>query len=265
MRRLSALVSKELLDIRRNWAALAPVLIATLILLLVSLFVLVVTPALRGRSFGDDSDLSKVVGAAVGAHTELSETGRIQLFLFQQFLLFFLLTPTTGAMSLAAHAVVGEKLARTLEPLLATPITTAELLIAKVLGALIPTMAISAIGVALYFAILSLAAEPGVMMAMVSARTFLLLVVVGPMIAMVSLQAALAISSRVNDARTAQQFGVFIVLPLMAVVMAQFAGAIWLSAAMLAFVGLGLFGAWVLLTLVSVALFQREAILTRWR
>src|SRR5207237_6909047 len=115
------------------------------------------------------------------------------------------------------------------------------------------------------FAILSVAAEPGVMMAMRSARTLLLLVVVGPMIALVSLQAALAISSRVNDARTAQQFGVFIVLPLMAVVMAQFSGAIWLSAAMLGFIGLGLFGVWVLLIVVSVALFQREAILTRWR
>ena len=42
-------------------------------------------------------------------------------------------------LSAAAHAVVGEKQARTLEPLLATPITTVELLVAKVLGALVPT------------------------------------------------------------------------------------------------------------------------------
>ena len=60
----------------------------------------------------------------------------MQLFLFQQFLMLFLLTPITGAMALAAHAIVGEKQARTLEPLLATPITTFELLAAKVLGAL---------------------------------------------------------------------------------------------------------------------------------
>ena len=54
--------------------------------------------------------------------------------------------PITGAMALAAHAIVGEKQARTLEPLLATPITTTELLVAKVLGALVPTLAISAAG-----------------------------------------------------------------------------------------------------------------------
>ena len=53
-------------------------------------------------------------------------------------------------MALAAHAIVGEKQARTLEPLLATPLTTLELLMAKVLGALLPTLAISLVGLALY-------------------------------------------------------------------------------------------------------------------
>jgi ABC-2 type transport system permease protein len=265
MSRLSTLLSKELLDIRRNRAALAPVVIATLVLLVVALFLLVITPGLRGEQLGNDADLSRIARGALEGHEELTEAGRVQLFLFQQFLLFFLLTPTTGAMALAAHAVVGEKQARTLEPLLATPITTTELLVAKVLGALLPTLAISAGGVALYFGVLWLAAEPGVMAAMFGTRTLILLGLVGPAIALVSLQAALAISSRVNDARTAQQFGVLIVLPLMAVVVAQFSGAIWLSASVLAFVALGLFGFWVLLTLLSVKLFEREAILTRWR
>ena len=65
----------------------------------------------------------------------------------------------------------------------------------------------------------------------------------GPRIAVddVTLEVAqgeiVVISSRVNDPRTAQQFGV----------------------------ALGLFGVWILLTLFSVALFEREAILTRWR
>ena len=43
------------------------------------------------------------------------------------------------------------------------------------------------------------------------------MVLVGPLSALVALQLALIISSRVNDARTAQQFGVLIVLPLTAI------------------------------------------------
>ena len=58
----------------------------------------------------------------IGAPADLSDDARVQLFLFQQFLLVFLLMPITGAMSLASHAVIGEKQARTLEPLLATPL-----------------------------------------------------------------------------------------------------------------------------------------------
>ena len=71
--------------------------------------------------------------------------------------------------------------------------------------------------------------------------------------------------SRVNDPRTAQQFGVLIVLPLTAVLIGQFTGRFWLSATAMALVGGGLVVVWLLLTMVSVALFDRETILTRWK
>src|SRR4029450_6238803 len=169
-----------------------------------------------------------------------------------QFLMLFLLTPITGAMALAAHAIVGEKQARTLEPLLATPMTTYELLTAKVVGALAPTLAISLAGLAIYFAGILLFAAPGVAASMASARTFAVVLLVAPAPARVSLQAAILISSRVNDARTAQQFGVLIILPLTGILVAQFVGAVWLSAAALAWIGVGLLGVWMLLTLASV-------------
>ena len=262
--RLRTLFKKEVLDLSRNRAALLPVALVALISLALPFTVVVIVPAITGQSLGDDTDLVKV-SLVAGIHPELSADGRIQLFLFEQFLLVFLLMPITGAMALAAHAVVGEKQARTLEPLLATPITTFELLVAKVLGALVPTLTISTAALAAYFGCVALFAEPGVAGAMISIRTALLVALVGPAAALVSLQAAIVISSRVNDARTAQQFGVLIIIPLTAVFVAQFMGALWLSATAIGFLGLGLFGAWILLTLVSVTLFQREVILTKWR
>jgi ABC-2 type transport system permease protein len=264
MTRFRTLVVKELLDLARNRAAFVPVILVTLLSFFLPLTIIVFIPAMTGRGLGDDADLMRVSRLA-GGPGDLSSNGRVQLFLFQQFLLLFLLTPITGAMSLAAHAVVGEKQARTLEPLLATPVTTGELLVAKVLGAFLPTMAISAVGLALYFGVLPLVAEPGVMSAMLSARTLLLVVVVGPMAALVALQAAMIVSSRVNDARTAQQFGVLIIIPLMVVLVGQFTGSLWLSAAALGMIGLGLCGLWMLLTALSIVMFERESILTRWR
>ena len=263
--RVRALLAKELLDLTRNPGALVPVALVTAVSLVVPLIVIVMVPAVTGRPLTDGGGGFAETARLLGIVTSLSDEAVAQLFLFQQFLLLFLVTPITGAMSLAAHAVVGEKQARTLEPLLATPITTLELLVAKVLGALIPTLAISAGGLVLYFAGIAAFGEPGVFAQMFNARTILLIVVLGPAAALVSLQAAIIISSRVNDPRTAQQFGVLIILPLTAVFVAQFTGSWWLSTSWVLLIGLGLVLAWVLLVLFSVALFERETILTRWR
>jgi ABC-2 type transport system permease protein len=261
---MRALLAKELLDLSRNRAALVPVALVTLVSLVVPLVVIVMIPMMTGRMLAEDAGLVEA-GRLFGVGTTLSDEALVQLFLFQQFLLLFLVTPITGAMSLAAHAVVGEKQTRTLEPLLATPITTVELLVAKVLGAIVPTLVVSFVGLALYLAGIAAFAEPNVFAHMFNARTVLLIVVLGPAAALVALQAAIVISSRVNDARTAQQFGVLIILPITAVFVAQFTGSWWLSTRWLLLVGAGLMAAWLLLVGVSVALFDRENILTRWR
>ena len=264
MTRVRALLAKELLDLSRNRLALLPVGLITILSLVLPFGIAVAIPVLTGQELGSDTDLVKVSAVAVG-HDTLTASARVQLFLFQQFLLLFLLTPITGAMALAAHAVIGEKQARTLEPLLATPVSTSELLVAKMLGALLPTLVISLAGLGLYLAGIVAMAAPGVAASMLSLRTAMLAVWVGPAAALVSLQSALVISSRVNDARTAQQFGVLIIIPLAAVLVAQFTGALWLSSTMLALLGLGLVGVWVVLVLLSVAIFDRDTILTRWR
>jgi ABC-2 type transport system permease protein len=259
-----ALFRKELLDLSRNRAALLPVALVTIVALALPFAITVVIPATTGQRLGSDADLVRV-SEAVDPRGHLTPDARVQVFLLQQFLMLFLLTPITGAMALAAHSVVGEKQARTLEPLLATPISTFDLLVAKVLGALVPTLAIALGGLALYAAGIAFLAESGVLRAMANLRTAVLVFCVGPSSALLSLQAAILISSRVNDPRTAQQFGILIVIPLTALLVAQFTGAVWLSAAALALIAGGLLIVWALFALLSVALFDRDTILTRWR
>jgi ABC-2 type transport system permease protein len=262
--RIRALVRRELLELSRNWMALMPVAAVTILALALPFLIAVAIPRLSGQPLANDSDLARV-SQIPGPRGALSGEAQIQLFLFQQFLMLFLIIPVTGAMALAAHAIIGEKQARTLEPLLATPVTTAELLVAKVLGALLPTLAIAAAGLVLYFAGIAWLAEPGVARAMASLRTATLVVLVGPGAALLALQTAIVVSSRVNDARTAQQFGVLIILPLSALLVAQFIGRVWLSAASLALLAAGIVALWLILLGVSVVLFDRETILTRWR
>src|SRR5437773_10833409 len=231
--RIRALVAKELVDLARNRMVLLPVVLVTIVTLATAFGIAIVLPMMSGHPLSEDTELSKL-STLTGLHDELSGDGRIQLFFFEQFLMLFLVIPVTGAMALASHSVVGEKQARTLEPLLATPITTLELLVAKVLGALLPTLAIAAAGLGLYFGGIVLLAAAGVARAMANARTAVLVALVGPAAALVALQTAIVISSRVNDPRTAQQFGVLIIVPLSALLVAQFVGPLWLSPAALA-------------------------------
>jgi ABC-2 type transport system permease protein len=69
----------------------------------------------------------------------------------------------------------------------------------------------------------------------------------------------------VNDPRSAQQIAVLLVMPLMVMFVGQIAGAFAATTGMLALVTGGIAVAWVLLVLLSVALFDRETILTRWK
>lgn len=262
--RIRALLRKEWLDLRRNPGALLPVLIVSVIALVLPFVIGVLLPAMTGDPLGDDRDLLRVSRYG-GAASGLSPDGRVQFFLMQQFLLLFLLTPITGAMALAAHSIVGEKQARTLEPLLATPISTVELLVAKVLGALWPSLAISLLSATAFLGGLHWLAQPGVAAAMLNTRTVLLLFFVGPAASLVAVQAAIIVSSRVNDARTAQQAGVLLILPITALLVAQFTGTFWLSNRALALIGLALLAWWLVLLAASVWLFRRETILTRWR
>jgi hypothetical protein len=56
-----------------------------------------------------------------------------------------------------------------------------------------------------------------------------------------------------------------LILPLSGLLIAQFVGWTWLSARSLLLVAAGLVAVWALLAVITVALFDRETILTRWR
>ena len=102
-------------------------------------------------------------------------------------------------------------------------------------------------------------------MGVLSRRSMALLCLVGPLAALAALQLTIAVSSRVNDPRSAQQFAVLLVLPLVVLFVGQFAGAFIVTTPVLVLVAIALAGAWIALIAFSAALFERETILTRWK
>jgi ABC-2 type transport system permease protein len=168
-------------------------------------------------------------------------------------------------MSFAGHSLIGEKQTRSLEPLLASPITTLELLLAKGLGALVPSLIILFCASAIFFGGIALLAQPGVLNVVLNARSALVVFALGPAASLVALQIGVLVSSRVNDPRTAQQYSAFLILPLTALFAVQFTGAVLMTVPFILLLILITAGVWALLVAVGVVLFDRETILTRWR
>jgi ABC-2 type transport system permease protein len=265
--RMLALLRKELADERQNLGLFVPSLIVAVVAILLPVFVAIVVTYATGERLSDSSDFEIAVElyrSQPGTRT-LDPEAAIQAYLFQFFAVMLVLIPVTSSMSLAAYSVVGEKQARTLEPLLVTPITTFELLGAKVLGAFLPSIALTAVSYIVYVLMTVIFARPGVAGILLGARSIATVFVLGPLAALAALQMAVCVSSRVNDARTAQQIGVLVILPIPGLLVGQLLGALTLSVPVIASIALGLLAINAGLIWLAIALFDRETILTRWK
>jgi ABC-2 type transport system permease protein len=268
LHRVTALARKDALELMRNPGAIIPALLMVLGSLFPAFLVIVVTPRMIGKTLEESGEFADEAARAVGMMPELAGlTGNamVQTFVFHQFSLLLLLVPIVSAMSLATHAVIGEKQARSLEPLLATPISTLELLTAKVATPFLFAMALTWSAALLYITGAVVFAEPGVWQAVLGTRFVLMFGLLGPLVALSSLLLSVIVSSRANDPRSAQQITGLLILPVTAVFVAQLMGLFIVGTAALL---LGAAGCLILngiLLWIGVQVFQREAILTRWK
>ena len=266
--RISAVARKDAAELVRNPGAILPAITMVVGALVPAFFVVVGAPMIAGRSLEESGEFAEEAQAAIGHIPELaglSGDGLIQAFLFHQFTLLLLLVPVVGAMALATHSVIGEKQSKALEPLLATPLSTLELLAAKTLTPFVFALALSWLAAGLFIAGVWLVSEPGVWRAMLGVRTFLMLCVLGPLVELAALQLSVIVSSRASDPRSAQQLTSLLILPITAVFVAQLMGAFIVGPAILLLGSLGCLILNAVLLWIGVQVFQRETILMRWK
>lgn len=266
--RVHALVTKDVAELTRTPGAILPPLAIGLASLVPPFLIALIAPALSGEALEDSEEFTRGAELALRLIPEmrgLEGAALLQSFVFHQSMIFLLMVPVVGAMALAAHAVISEKLARTLEPLLATPLGTGELLVAKTLAPLAVAMLATGLTLGAFAAGIFVFAEPGVLRSLIGARTALLFVVVGPLLALAALLLAVIMSSRVNDARTAQQLSALVILPIVAVFIGQVTGQFILGSRALLVSVMTLTLVDLALVWVGVRVFDRETILMRWK
>lgn len=189
-----------------------------------------------------------------------------QYFIVSQFMLLFMLMPLAIPVTIASYSIVGEKTTRTLEPVLATPVKTWELLVGKGLAAGIPAVVATWISFLIFvLGARFLAAGPDLIARLVDPLWLVAVFIVGPLMAVAAISVAVMVSSRANDPRVAEQLSMLVVIPLLALFFAQIAGLIYINRLVILWMAVGLAALDIVIGYFALVLFQREAILTRWQ
>ena len=251
---------REWIETVRNRLLMSTILIPPL--------VLTIAPIVLAAAVGEKALPPELAAQVVAQRPEWAAFRAGELagaFAVQQFLVFFLLMPAYIPLSIATFSIIGEKQARTLEPVLATPIRTSELLTGKAVAAIVPGVLAGWVTYVAFVALASLVYGPALFGVVTDASWLVGVFVLGPAVGLSSVVAGVIVSSRVGDPRVAQQIGGIIVIPIIAVTLLQATGTLLVGPAgylLLAIVVLviSLFG-----LRAGVAMFDREAILTRWR
>ena len=133
-------------------------------------------------------------------------------------LVYLLGIPVLVPIFVAAYSIAGERQQGTLEPVLTTPITRAELLLAKALAAMVPSLVVSYLVFAAFVAVVAVFAQPGVPAAVLRTSDVLAQILFTPLLAGWSIWVAMAISTRSTDVRVAQQISLLASVPTVIVV-----------------------------------------------
>lgn len=178
---------------------------------------------------------------------------------------FLVFIPAFLPSLIGSYSFVGEKIEKSLEPLLATPTTDEELLLGKCLASFVPCMAATFLAAAISGGILDYWSYNRLGVFLIpSVYWLLVLFVMAPLAGILSVEANVIISSKMNDVRAAQQTGGLVSLPiiLFVILAASFSLVSVLLAGLIILV---LAVADVSLFYLSKETFQREEILTKWR
>ena len=259
MEKIKAILYKEFQEIRKT-----KMIIYTMVILPV-VFSFVIIGTLNDENLFSNVD-EKVLHQHYPQYTHLSSKQIIQILILDQNTPMFLLIPMLLPVIIAAYSIIGEKERKTLESLLATPISVIELFLGKCLAAVMPAMGVTALS----FIIICI----GVDITTYKSFGFLLmpnwkwlysLVFLGTLGSFMSVTFCIIISSKLKDIRAAQQLGSLIILPVFLFNMLGLSGKLFMSFQVMLLGTVILIIANMILIYFGIKIFGREEILTKWK
>lgn len=250
---------KEIKEVIRNKSIWAPTLMVSLIF-----SVFLPLGLMLFMDFTQDSEISDFTAKIFGEQVDIA-TAMIG-FMVKQFTIFLLLIPAMVPSLIAPASIIMEKDSRTLEPLLATPIKTSELLLGKTLTSMIPSFVISTINfIVLSININILAYLKAQIIPLPNLEWVVTALILSPTISFIITIISIIFSSKTTDIRSAQGIGSTIIFPIYLLIGLQIAGLFLINYLYLLLGCVVLLITCPLLLKLAIKVFDRENILTNWK
>jgi ABC-2 type transport system permease protein len=266
-----AIARKDWIEVRQNKFAWMPMLILPVlfdVLMPLGIILLMTNAKMDPKVFTADADLEmffRAMPASIAQflHPELPIQYAITIVLGYMLAPLFLMLPLMFSTTIAAESFAGERERKTMEALFYTPATDAELFLGKVMAAAVPSMGITWIGFAIYTLILNLAPYAEFQRFWFPLPTWWPLIFwMSPALVMLGIAFTVLISEKIPTFLGAYQTSSMTVLLVVALLIGQLTGVLYLS------VGMGmLLGAllWVIAGILSyfaIRTFNRAKMLT---
>jgi ABC-type transport system involved in multi-copper enzyme maturation permease subunit len=236
LRMMLTLVGREVRDTLRDWRIVVPIVILTLFF-----------PALM--SFVADLALNWVA-----KYGEPIIGERLLPFLLMVVGFF----PISFSLVIALETFVGEKERKSLEPLLATPLTDAHLYLGKTLAAMIPPLLAAYLGITVY--LVGLYFFKGWVPPLILLMLVILLTTAE---ALVMVSGAVVVSSQTTSVRAANLLASFIIIPMALLLQGEAIIMFWANYDVLWWIVLFLMVVDVILVRMGIHTFNREELLGR--
>ena len=186
--------------------------------------------------------------------------------LIDAFSFWFVIEPASIPISIASYSLVGEKVQKSLEPLLAAPVTDSEILAGKSIAAFVPAIASTYIGAVIFMFLIDIFTfGPLTYLYFPNWNIGVILLLLAPLSCIFSIGINVLISSRSNDIRAAQQLGIFIIIPFAVVYFMSEFNFISLTITNLLIMAAVLLIIDIIVFYIVKVTFQREEILTKWK
>ncbi len=264
--RMLALARKDWLELLRNRQALIPVIIVPLIFVVImpSLIILAGNTSIISLPASDLESFAEIFPESMVPDGYTPEQTLVYTAITYMLAPLFLIIPVMIASISASSSFVGEKERRTLEGLLYSPLSNRELVLAKVLASFIPAVAFTWVSFIIFTVLVN-----GLAWTLFDGPFFpnwtwaLMTVFLVPLVAFLSVLLIVAVSQRSTTMQSAQGASVFLVLPIIALVVSQSSGLLFVDVPVVAAAILVVALVDIVVFWLVVRSFQREQLLLR--